>query len=477
MTRHEITANQHGIAMVGALMVMLILALISAALLHLSGQESLSATAGKDAAIVQHLADGAGELIVGWFHGHRPASSEAASVLAKRQRNADGAPSFFDAAHRSQFVGTADRPDLSLSGLGSEFWGGSWAPSAEEGRIDSLKVYAPSRQGLLCTVETTVSLRRTTGFKQSVTMQLSALEMPPIRAAVQAGGDLGVVARGQESPVSVHWGDLKVQHDLVLHKLEAFPVKTASASITGRSYDESPQREDRWMEAWIGGQVHVLEPSDAVAPNNLHVQQQPVPGVHMDAWAYEEMKQIAKRHGRYVAIDRDGLLYPQGVVTPGQGISADELLHSTAVGDQLGYVFIDTLDQTPPRVDNLGTVILRAPYLEGILVVQGHVVLSPQASGQALAAVSPPLTTRDGTSNHLPVPLTGVHINGVLYATGNVTVTGHVRLFGSVTAEGTIGIGQTGATLEVWYNAEHAQGLYRGLPLVYRTPGTWRVKG
>jgi hypothetical protein len=468
--------NQQGIAMVGALMVMLVLALISATLLHLSGHESLSATAGRDAAVLQHLAEGAGDLIVGWFHGHHPASPEAASILAKRHRNAAGASSFFDAANRSQFVGTAERPDLTLPGLDGELFNGIVPAQSVEGRVDSVKVYAPSRPGLLCTVDTTVSLRGTPGLRHSIVMQLAALEVPPIRAAVQAGGDLGVPATRQESPVLVHWGDLKVQHDLVLRKLEAFPAKTASAPITGRSYEEAAQREDRWTEAWIGGQVHALEASDAGLPANLHVQQQPVPGVHMDSWPYEELKRIAKQHGRYVAIDRDGLLYPQGIVTPGQGVSADELLRSAAVGDQLGYLFIDTLDQTPPRADNLGTVVLRAPYLEGILVVQGHVVLSPQGGGQAVPAITPPLAAPDGTSGQVPVQLTGVRLNGVLYVTGNITVHGHVRVFGSVTAEGMIGIGETGATLEVWYNAEHAQGLYRGLPVVYRAPGTWRAK-
>lgn len=196
----------------------------------------------------------------------------------------------------------------------------------------------------------------------------------------------------------------------------------------------------------------------------------------MDVWPYEELKRMAKQHGRYVAIDREGLLYPQGIVTPGQGVSADQFLRSAAVGDQLGYLFIDTLDQTPPRADNLGTVVLRAPYLEGILVVQGHVVLSPVGVGQSLSVFSPSVLAADGTVAPVPVQLASVHVNGALYATGNITITGHVRVFGSVTAEGTIGRAEAGAILEVWYNAEHAQGLYRGLPVVYPAPGTWRPR-
>jgi hypothetical protein len=34
----------------------------------------------------------------------------------------------------------------------------------------------------------------------------------------------------------------------------------------------------------------------------------------------------------------------------------------------------------------------------------------------------------------------------------------------------------TGIGIEVWYNVDLAQGLFRGVPVVYRAPGTWLAK-
>ena len=211
-------------------------------------------------------------------------------------------------------------------------------------------------------------------------MQLGALDVPPLKAAVQAGRHLGRFQPGSESPVSVHWGELKVGGDLILTQADEIPLRSALAPVTGQAYDEMTQREDRWMEGWIGGTVQVTHvPSDQTPsfPSNLHVAQNPVPGVPLDQWPYEHIKRVAKRFGRYFAIDREGLLYPQDIVEPGRGISPDEVFRSKGNGDQLGLIFIDTLDQTAPRPDNLGIVRLQAPYFEGLAVVQGHVVLAP----------------------------------------------------------------------------------------------------
>jgi hypothetical protein len=66
-----------------------------------------------------------------------------------------------------------------------------------------------------------------------------------------------------------------------------------------------------------------------------------------------------------------------------------DVLESPAVGYQHGLVFIDTVDGEAPRLDNLGTLVLDTDYFEGLLVVQGHVVLRPRASGRSVPALSP----------------------------------------------------------------------------------------
>ena len=64
-----------------------------------------------------------------------------------------------------------------------------------------------------------------------------------------------------------------------------------------------------------------------------------------------------------------------------RGIRPADALESHAIGDHRGLVFIDTVDGQPPRVDNMGTLVLDTDYFEGLLVVQGHVALSPRAAG------------------------------------------------------------------------------------------------
>ena len=274
----------------------------------------------------------------------------------------------------------------------------------------------------------------------------------------------------------MHWGDLKVGGNLVLKQAKDLPRKSAIAPVTGQGYDETNQREDRWMEAWVGGDVRLTNP--AVPPTtdvlpNLHVGQNPIPGIRFDEWPYEHLKRIAKRFGRYFAIDREGLLYPQGVVELGKGFPPEEALRSQTPGDQLGLIFIDTLDQTAPHPDNLGVLKLRAPYLEGTIVMQGHVVLAPNGTGTTVQALSPPISDQNNALARTPIHLSGVHLNGVLYASGTITVTGRTKLYGAVVAGETIAPSDSGSSLEVWYDHDLGQGLFRGLPVVYRAPGTW----
>jgi hypothetical protein len=233
------------------------------------------------------------------------------------------------------------------------------------------------------------------------------------------------------------------------------------------------------MEAWVGGQVLVTQPAPEQTsglPSNVHEGQSPIPGVQLDQWNYEDLKLMAKRFGRYFAIDREGLLYPQGLVEPGRGLVPDEVLKSQVPGDQQGLIFIDTLDQLPPRMDNLGVLRLQASYLEGMIVMQGHIHLTPSGSGATIKALSPPRTDPDGTVARTPIQLSGIQLNGVLYAAGDIAVTGKAKVYGAVVAGGTIRGTESRSALEVWYDHDIGQGWFRGLPVVYRAPGTWVAK-
>lgn len=488
MSYFNVNDSQQGIALLGAMVIALLLSLLGATLLNLAGQEAVSAGLANQAAISQQLADAASELVMAWFHSPEASAGvpQLSSLREKRNQDREGAPSFFDASGRSQFVGTADQPDVRLhignpsdNRLLNDPEGGVFCAMTHLGQVEELKVYAPSKPGLLCTIDTTVATNTNPPVRQSILMQLGALDLPPLRAAVQVGQHLGRFQQGSESPVSVHWGELKAGGDLILTQVNEIPLRSALAPVTGQAYDEMTQREDRWMEGWIGGTVQVTHlPSEQVSsfPSNFHIGQNPTPGISLDQWPYEHIKRMAKRFGHYFAIDRDGLLYPQGIVEPGRGISPDEVFQSQESGDQHGLIFIDTLDQTAPRPDNLGVVRLQVPYFEGMAVVEGHVMLAPTGSGQSIQVLSPPSVDQGKDVARTPVQLSGMHFKGVLHARGDVTVAGRVRLYGGVAAGGTITSVGSESSLEVWYDHDLSRGLYRGLPVVYRAPGTWMTR-
>ena len=488
MYHRTLTDSQQGIALLGAMVIVLLVSLLASTLFNLSGQDLVSARAGNQGAVAQQLAEAAGELVVAWFHDPQSTARDTRLELfrEKRHHDAQGSPSFFDLNGHSQFVGTSDHPDIRLLAenpaderLLNHPEVGVFRAMRHLGHVEEVKISAPMNPGLLCTVDATITTGTNPSVRQSVLLQLAALNLRPLTAAVQVRRQLGEFRQGSESPVSVHWGHLRVGETLVLTHEDDIATKSAMASVTGKSYDETAQREDPWVETWVGGQVLVTQPAPEQAPglpSNIHERQTPVPGVKLDQWTYEELKRMAKRFGRYFAIDREGLLYPQGVVEPGRGLSPDEVLKSQAPGDQQGLIFIDTLDQLPPRLDNLGVLRLQASYLEGTIIMQGHIHVSPRGPGATIKALSPPLINLEGAVVRTPVQLSGIHLNGVLYATGNITVAGKAKVYGAVVTDGTITGTELRGSLEVWYDHDFRQGWFRGLPVVYRAPGTWVAK-
>lgn len=480
-------SHEQGIALLGVIILALVLALVGAALLDLAGQEASSASGATEVAVAQAVADAAQDLVIAWFHSPRTSPSAVAALLTKRQSSSDGSPSFFDQAGRSQFIGTADRPDVWLDAsrsadqhLLNDAGTGMFRFLDDLGSVQVLKVYAPSTPGLLCTVDATVTAAGSSA-RHAVSMQLSALEIPALRAGIQVGGNLGLPQVAPESGALVHWGDLTVGGDLIVQRPEDLPSQSDSAPVTGVSYRDMSHREDRWLSMWVGGPVHLLQlspeqSSSVVLPLNVHANQYPTPGVRRDRWGYEQLKKLAKQQGTYVAIDRDGLLYSNGSVEPGHGIAPDDFLRSRSVGDARGLIFIDTLDQKTPRADNLGVVRLNTAYLEAVLVVQGHVMVGPTGSGQSLAVWSPPAGGSGAAGSRTAAQLSDIHLNGALYAVGNITLDRSMRVFGAVAAEGTIATTHPGVTMELWYDHEMGRGLFRGIPVVMRAPGTWMVR-
>lgn len=476
-----------GYVLLGALILTLILSFLGMTSLFLAGQDIPGISAMKEETVAQELADSASELIMSWFHDPNSAPASVSGLFAKRQGDAASGPSFFDTAKRSQFIGTADRPDVLLDAaqaiddnlLNSPPSGFSGSLRGI-GRFTKFKLYGPLRPGLLGTLEVTATTDGFRSIARTVQVQLGALAIPAVRAAVQVGRGLGTHQTGGESPVRVHWGDQRIMGELIVRRIEDIVTKSIAAPVTGQPYEPLDQSLDRWTDYWIGGDVTVTVPPPGqgvhlILPQNVHFHQVPSPGVRLDQWDYDSAKQTALRHGIYYRLDRQGLLHVHGASENDPGIAPSEILLSRAIGDRRGLVFVDTIDGQPPRDDNLGTLTVDGDYLEAVLIVQGHVVLKSGGPGRSVPALSPPQDGTNAFGTRIPTQLTGIHFQGLLWAAGTVFVERSVRVFGAVRAGESVVATRSGASIEIWYNADLAQGLFCGLPVVYRAPGTWRL--
>ena len=477
-----------GHVLLTSLMLIFLLGIAGMTSLYLAGQDGPGVSAMRVDNAAQQLADGAADVVMSWFHDPSVTPASVAGLLVKRQGDLTSGPSFFDVAGHSQFVGTADRPDIILDAANqadnqtlNDSPGGFSNALGGLGQILKLKVYGPLQPGLLSTVEVTATTVDHRPVARTVQVQLGALSIPAVRAAVQVGQTLGAMQPGGESPVMVHWGDQRVLGDLAVQRVEDLVLKSTAAPVTGQSYDQMLYAQDRWTEYWIGGTVSVISPppgqgANPPLPENVHLHQYPTPGVRLDQWDYDSLKKIALRWGTYYRFDRVGRLHPQGALDSDQGITPADALESQAIGDHRGLVFIDTVDGQPPRIDNMGTLVLDTGYFEGLLVVQGHVVLRPSGAGRSVPVLSPPPPGTESLGARVPVQLSGIHVNGLLYAAGAIRIDRSAHLYGAVMAGQSVTSIGTGTVIEVWYNGDLAQGLFRGLPVVYRAPGTWLTK-
>jgi hypothetical protein len=314
------------------------------------------------------------------------------------------------------FTGTSEHPEVDFDAgrphddqLLNDRRTGLFGALAESGRIVRLRLYGSLRPEGLCTVE--VTGESPGGARRTVALELGAIGLPAVPAAIQAGPS----ANSQEGHVRVlaHWGEIYDNRDMV------------------------PEH-------------------------------QPGP------WPYQKLKNLAKRFGSYYVPDREGRLYRNGTMDPASAQTPLEVFGSLRAGDDKGLVFVDTVDQAPPASDNLATLVVDAPYMEGFFYLAAHVVLSPEGRGQAVPAWSPPASGPETSAGRVSVTLEDATIQGVVHVAGRLSVQHPIRVFGAVVAEG--GLNGDGL-LEVWFNDDLRQGLFHGLPAVFPIRGTWREWG
>ncbi|MBS0171711.1 MAG: hypothetical protein JSR62_15285 [Nitrospira sp.] len=480
--------DERGIALLAVLMVVCLLTLLGMTSMHLAGQEIVGASVLQEERLAHHAAESAVDVVMGWFHDPSTVSQEAGTTwFAKRVVNAQGDPSYMDAQGRAQFVGTAARPDVVFDATNPQHdrmlndpqtgWFRSLKGLA---RILKLRVYGAMRPGLLCTVEVTAGAGHAGRVTKTVSVEFGAYAVPALHAPLQSGALGYPSTESNAGSVAAHWGDMIVRGQAHFPKPNHVPVKSALAPVSGQTYDEMGQRADRWLTIRIGGEAYFAQLPQETWPDvplNIHAHQEPIPGIKVDQWDYAVLKRMAAQFGQVYGIDRDGLLYAGGVIEPGLGRPASEVFASKGPGDHRGLVFVDTLDGMPPRVDNLGTIVLDQDYAEGIFIVNAHVLWKAGSPGRAVPALSPPPDGQQSLGARIPVQLSGIHLQGVLYAAGDVRYAGHVKVYGGVVAQGAIVDGTHGAgTFEVWYNHDLREGLVQGLPLVFVAPGSWQTK-
>ncbi|MGH7254396.1 MAG: hypothetical protein ACREI3_01345, partial [Nitrospirales bacterium] len=332
--------GEHGAALLGAILVMIILSVLGTISLNLAVQEIRHANVVRDDVRARHLAEAGFDQVIRWFHAPAAAPAEPVrGLMHKRYEGSDGSPSFFDEEGRSQFSGTTDHPDVLYDAarpeddrLLNDPQNGWFRSLRALGRFLRLKVYGPIRPGLLCTVEVTAGTQlsqkpdgeaRSREVTKTLSVQLGAREIPALRAAGQVGSG-GAGRRAGPLPLWVHWGDLLVQGDAWLGRAQEVPRKTPLAPVTGQSYTAMAFPEDRWLDIRVGGEAMVTEerpwiggPGPVSIAGTVHAHQEPTPGLKLSRWDYEAMKRQALGFGWYYVLGRDGLLYRNGRQGPG----------------------------------------------------------------------------------------------------------------------------------------------------------------
>ncbi|TAL10301.1 MAG: hypothetical protein EPO02_07975 [Nitrospirae bacterium] len=392
----KIHGVESGGVLIGALLVGLLLAMLGGVAMNLAVNETAASARHVEERNGLLLAESGVEQVVAWLtHGDLPLPG--------------GAPT------PDRCAGTADRPaveldavrpddDRALNGMGAA----EFRALADLGRIVRTRLYEPGLPDGFCTVEVTAESKN--GVRRTVVLELGALRVPPLHAAVQYAVLPAGAGNAESHPapaVLAYWGEIQAQ----------------------------------------------------------------VPGLPPSPWHYQAFKDHARRFGAYYVPDREGRLYKDETMDPSAALTPAEVFGAKAAGDQRGLVFIDTLDRQPPAETNLATLVLDSAYMEGVFYVNAHVVLRPEGRGETIPALSPPTETAPGFVSRVPVNLMGMAIRGVLHVSGTIRVDGPSRVFGAVVAErGLAGAG----LLEVWYDHDLGRGLVRGLPVVFPLRGSWR---
>ncbi len=476
--------KEKGSSLFMAIFILLLLSMLGGLLLSASGMDLMIARNQRNEVEATYLAEAGIDLVIFWFNNPEKFTDggyfknnymgEPNEFFKKRLADKNGVPAFATDGI-SQFTGTEESPDLEY-GLSIENYqfSGLFDSLKKIGRVKSIKIYSPKRDGVICTIE---SIGETNGGTiRSVTMELMGSPLPAMTAPIQSGKD-----KINAVPLNVHWGDIKILGDGNLgDKLEMVPDKNPISMPDGSSYNTMASREDGWLDIYIGGEVvspthkscnDCKEPYSDLGHDNIHQFQ--LNEVSLDKWNYNDLKAYSREYGRYYSTDQEGNLYQDGIVDEAHKKGLNDVISSAYPGDSKGFVFIDTIDQLPPSDLNIPTLKINKNYLEGIFYINGNLVVEDMEEGHQIDVKTPPWEGKKGEETRIPVTLSGINLNGAIYSTGSVSTQGRFSVFGGIYAKD--GFSKTD-DLEVWYNYNLVTGMLKGNPAILPVKGSWIQK-
>ncbi|HLF87264.1 MAG TPA: hypothetical protein VI584_09290 [Nitrospiria bacterium] len=475
--------KEKGSSLFIAIFILLLLSMLGGLLLSASGMDLMIARNQRNEVEATYLAEAGIDLVIFWFNNPEKFTDggyfknsymgEPNEFFKKRLVDKNGVPAFA-ADGISQFTGTEERPDLEY-GLSIENYqfSGLFDSIKRIGRIKSIKIYSPKRDGVICIVE---SIGETNGgIIRSVTMEFRGSPLPAMTAPIQSGRDkINIV------PLKVHWGDIKILGDGNLgDKLEMIPNKNQISLPDGLGYGED-NRVDGWLDIYIGGEAaspsqkscnDCKEPYSDLGHDNIHQFQ--LNEISLDSWNYNDLKAYSKEYGRYYSTDQEGNLYQDGILDEAHKKGLNDVISSVYPGDSKGFVFVDTIDQNPPNGLNIPTLKINKSYLEGIFYINGNLVVEDMEEGLQIDVKTPPWDGKKGEETRMPVTLSGINLNGAIYSTGSVSIQGRFSVFGGIYAKD--GFSNTD-DLEVWYNYNLVTGMLKGNPAILPVKGSWIQK-
>ncbi len=470
--------SERGAIAAFALAVLGVLSILTGAWLRLVVLERDTARLDGDELVARSLADAGIEHGLAWFADPasfaepyavgptlicRPPSSRGA-VFRKRCAGADGLPSFRASDGTPQFGGTPESPAVLVQWSDPQSLLRAPAvispdatPALPAVRLE-LRVFAPLSPDAVATV-----VSRATAGRSSAAVR-AELAAGPWRGSTQAvlTGSLGT----NTIPVRVHWGGIAIDGALDAGELlDRIPQRSDAAPVTGQDYAAEPGR-DRWAAISASGAITgpPTEGTGFAAPFEHLRQHTAVP--RFGVWGYDALKAYAKRHGRYFTTRGTGLLYPDDT---GTGLSPTAVFGAFSGGGRL--LFIDTLDRTPPREDNLETLRATVDFADVDAYVGAHLAITP-GPGRAVVLDAPSAPDDpDGPPLAQDVAISGVHYRGALIVAGALEADARARIVGAIVAHQ--GVRDPGA-FEVWYDVALRSGYRSGYPAVVVKPGSRR---